>query len=105
MNNNENAGKVCTVETNESTALRHKTVSKYCDILDKTLNVRNYERTRRKQMKINVFYLIVGILCVSFAITHTWNGLDNFLQVLNNTGIDGGTKTVCTYYINIILEV
>jgi O-antigen/teichoic acid export membrane protein len=53
-------------------------------------------------MKINVFYLIVGILCVLSAFTHTWNGLENSLQVLNSAGIDGGTKTVFTYVWHII---
>jgi O-antigen/teichoic acid export membrane protein len=53
-------------------------------------------------MKINIFYLIVGILCVLFAFTHTWNGLENSLQVLNNIGIDNGTKTVFTYVWHII---
>jgi hypothetical protein len=53
-------------------------------------------------MKVNIFYLIVGILCVLFAFTHTWNGLNNSLQVLNGIGIDGGTKTIFTYVWHII---
>jgi hypothetical protein len=53
-------------------------------------------------MKINIFYLIVGILCVLFAFTHTLNGLDNSLQVLNTVGIDNGTRTVFTYIWHII---
>jgi hypothetical protein len=53
-------------------------------------------------MKINIFYLIVGILCVLFAFTHTLNGLDNSLQVLNTVGIDSGTRTVFTYVWHII---
>ncbi|MDR1468943.1 MAG: hypothetical protein LBT00_06585 [Spirochaetaceae bacterium] len=53
-------------------------------------------------MKINVFYLIVGILCVLFAFTHTLNGLDNSLRVLNTVEIDSGTRTVFTYVWHII---
>jgi hypothetical protein len=53
-------------------------------------------------MKFNFFYLIVGILCVLFAFTHTINGLENSLQVLNSVGIDSGTRTVFTYVWHII---
>jgi hypothetical protein len=53
-------------------------------------------------MKINVFYLIVGILCVLFAFTHTLNGLDNSLRILNTVEIDSGTRTVFTYVWHII---
>jgi O-antigen/teichoic acid export membrane protein len=53
-------------------------------------------------MKINIFYLIVGILCVLFAFTHTWNGLENSLQILNSSGIDDGTRTAFTYVWHII---
>jgi hypothetical protein len=53
-------------------------------------------------MKINIFYLIVGILCVLFAFTHTLNGLNNSLQALNTVGIDSGTRTVFTYVWHII---
>jgi hypothetical protein len=49
---------------------------------------------------LNIYYLIVGILCVLFAITHTWNGLENSLQILNS--VDVGTRTVFTYVWHII---
>jgi hypothetical protein len=52
------------------------------------------------QMKINMFYFIVGILCVLFAFTHTWNGLENSLQVLNS--VDVGARTIFTYVWHII---
>jgi hypothetical protein len=50
----------------------------------------------------NYFYLIVGILCVLFAVTHTLNGLGTALPVLNGTAIDVGTKTVFTYVWHVI---
>ena len=50
----------------------------------------------------NWFYLIVGILSVLFAFTHTWNGLQTSLSVLNNVEMDGGTKTTFTYVWHII---
>ena len=53
-------------------------------------------------MRINVIYLIVGILSVLSAFTHTWNGLENSLKILNNVGIDGETRTTFTYVWHII---
>jgi hypothetical protein len=50
----------------------------------------------------NYFYLIVGLLCVLFAVTHTWNGLETVLPVLDSTEIDGGTNTIFTYVWHII---
>ena len=50
----------------------------------------------------NWFYLIVGVLSVLFAFTHTWNGLQTSLSVLNNVEMDGGTKTTFTYIWHII---
>ena len=52
--------------------------------------------------KMNIIYLVVGILSVLSAFTHTWNGLENSLKVLNSSGIDGGTKTTLTYVWHII---
>ena len=54
------------------------------------------------KIKINIFYLIVGILSVLFAFTHTWNGLENSLNTLNNCAMDSRTKTVFTYIWHII---
>jgi len=53
-------------------------------------------------MNINIIYLIVGILSIASAFTHTLNGLENTLSVLNSTNIDGGTRTVFTYVWHII---
>jgi hypothetical protein len=40
----------------------------------------------------NYFYLVVGLLCVLFAVTHTWNGFEKTLPVLDSSEIDGRTK-------------
>ena len=56
----------------------------------------------KKQVNINIFYLIVGILSVLSAFTHTWNGLVNSLRILNNSGIDSGTRTIFIYVWHII---
>ena len=50
----------------------------------------------------NYFYLIVGVLVVLFAITHTLNGLGTALPVLNGAAIDVSTKTIFTYIWHII---
>ena len=50
----------------------------------------------------NYFYLIVGVLVVLFAITHTLNGLGTALPVLNGATIDVSTKTIFTYIWHII---
>jgi membrane associated rhomboid family serine protease len=50
----------------------------------------------------NYFYLIVGILSVLSAVTHTLNGLGTALPILDGTVIDGSTKTIFTYVWHII---
>lgn len=50
----------------------------------------------------NYFYLIVGLLCVFFAVTHTWNGQAIVLPNLENAIIDNNTKTIFTYIWHII---
>lgn len=50
----------------------------------------------------NYFYLIVGLLCILFAVTHTWNGLETALPVLDSAEIDGETKTIFTYIWHVI---
>ena len=50
----------------------------------------------------NYFYLIVGLLCVLFAITHTLNGIATTLPTLNNVEIDTNTKVACIYVWHII---
>ena len=55
-----------------------------------------------KKYGINWFYLIVGVLCILFAFTHTINGLQHSLKELNNIEINSGTRTVFTYVWHII---
>ena len=50
----------------------------------------------------NYFYLVVGLLCLLFAVTHTLNGLTTTLPVINNAAIDGSTKVTFTYVWHII---
>lgn len=50
----------------------------------------------------NYFYLIVGILCVLFAITHTLNGITTALPLIDNTNLESSTKVVFTYIWHII---
>lgn len=50
----------------------------------------------------NYYYLIVGLLCVLFAITHTLNGITTTLPILENSEIDNNTKVVFTYVWHII---
>jgi hypothetical protein len=50
----------------------------------------------------NYFYLIVGVLCLLFAVTHTLNGVSTSLQVLNNSAIENNTKVAFTYVWHII---
>jgi len=51
----------------------------------------------------NHFYFIVGILCILFAGTQTWNGLQIMLPVLHVSNIDSSTITVFTYQWYIII--
>ena len=37
-------------------------------------------------MKRNYYYFIVGLLCVLFAASHTWNGLETSLSYLGGFG-------------------
>jgi len=50
----------------------------------------------------NYFYLIVGVLCLLFAVIHTLNGVATSLQVLNNSAIENNTKVAFTYVWHII---
>lgn len=45
----------------------------------------------------NYYYLIVGLLCIVFAVTHTLNGIQNVLPVLEQVGIKNSEKTIFTY--------
>lgn len=50
----------------------------------------------------NYFYLIVGILCILFAVTHTLNGVTTSLRILENSVIENNTKVAFTYVWHII---
>jgi hypothetical protein len=50
----------------------------------------------------NYFYLIVGILCILFAVTHTLNGITTTLPILDNSEIESNAKVAFTYVWNII---
>lgn len=50
----------------------------------------------------NYFYLIVGVLCLLFAVTHTLNGVMTSLQILENSVIENNTKVAFTYVWHII---
>lgn len=50
----------------------------------------------------NYFYLIAGVLCVLFAITHTLNGIETNLQILSDSEIENNTKVTFTYVWHII---
>jgi len=50
----------------------------------------------------NYFYLIVGVLCILFAVTHTLNGVSTTLQALDNSVIDDNVKVAFTYVWHII---
>ncbi|MCE5345089.1 MAG: hypothetical protein LLG13_02210 [Bacteroidales bacterium] len=50
----------------------------------------------------NYFYLIVGVLCLLFAVTHTLNGVTTSLQILENSLIENNIKVAFTYVWHII---
>ena len=50
----------------------------------------------------NYFYLIVGILCLLFSVTHTLNGVNTSLAILDNSVIENNTKVTFTYVWHII---
>ena len=50
----------------------------------------------------NYYYLIVGVLCLLFAITHTLNGVTTSLQILENSLTENNTIIAFTYVWHII---
>jgi len=50
----------------------------------------------------NYFYLIVGLLCILFAVTHTLNGVETSLSSLDYAQIENNTKVAFTYVWHII---
>jgi len=53
-------------------------------------------------MKINYYYLVVGILSVLFSFTHGLNGHTSVLPVVDASTVDLGTKTTLFYVWHII---
>lgn len=54
------------------------------------------------KIKINVFYLIVGILSVLFCITHALNGYTAVLPIINDANFETSIKTTIFYVWHII---
>ncbi|WP_264847366.1 hypothetical protein [Capnocytophaga catalasegens] len=50
----------------------------------------------------NYFYLIVGLVCLLSAVTHTLNGLETAIASLNHSTMDVHNKVVFTYVWHII---
>ena len=50
----------------------------------------------------NYFYLIVGLLCILFAVTHTLNGMATTLPILDTVEIENNAKVAFTYVWHII---
>ncbi len=58
-----------------------------------------------RQMNIpvkNYYYLVVGVLCILFAVTHTINGVTTTLEALDNVAISDDIKVAFTYVWHII---
>jgi len=60
------------------------------------------QNTKKNEMIRNYFYLIVGLLCILFAVTHTLNGMATTLPILDNVEIENNTKVAFTYVWHII---
>lgn len=50
----------------------------------------------------NYYYLVAGVLAILFAFTHSWNGQNSVLPLLDIPGITQETRTTFTYIWNII---
>ena len=59
-------------------------------------------KIKQEKMIRNYFYLIVGVLCILFAVTHTVNGVNTTLAALENSVMDDSSKTAFTYVWHII---
>jgi hypothetical protein len=53
-------------------------------------------------MKINYYFLIVGILSILFSFTHAWNGQATVLATIDASNIDLSTKTTICYVWHIL---
>ena len=73
---------------------------KYCHIMIRFLHI-----ILSRQMNIpvkNYYYLVVGVLCILFAVTHTINGVTTTLEALDNVAISDDIKVAFTYVWHII---
>lgn len=53
-------------------------------------------------MKVNVYFLIVGILSILFCFTHAWNGFTAVLPLIDGANFEIITKTTFFYVWHII---
>ena len=53
-------------------------------------------------MKVNVYFLIVGILSILFCFTHAWNGFTTVLPLIDTANFEIITKTTFFYVWHII---
>jgi hypothetical protein len=53
-------------------------------------------------MKVNIYYLIVGILSILFCFTHAWNGQSTVLPLIDAANFGVTTKTTIFYVWHII---
>jgi hypothetical protein len=53
-------------------------------------------------MKINYYFLIVGILSILFSFTHAWNGQTTVLATIDASNFDLSTKTIICYVWHIL---
>lgn len=53
-------------------------------------------------MKVNIYYLIVGILSILFCFTHAWNGHTGILPLIDAANFEITTKTTIFYVWHII---
>jgi hypothetical protein len=57
---------------------------------------------KKHEMIRNYFYLVVGLLCILFAVTHTLNGVETSLSSLDYAQIENNAKVAFTYVWHII---
>jgi hypothetical protein len=53
-------------------------------------------------MKLNYYFLIVGILSILFSVTHAWNGQTTVLTIVDASNFDLSTKTTINYVWHIL---
>jgi hypothetical protein len=53
-------------------------------------------------MKLNYYFLIVGILSIIFSVTHAWNGQTKVLTTVDASNFNLSTKTTINYVWHIL---